>query len=90
MGFSVDKIEEALETTSNSFYKALDWLVVNDTSTNLLFSCDPSTSSETECEYECFQKKKEKIDALLEIIRFYAEKDVTPSMDLVKIEFSDK
>uniref|UniRef100_A0A182NFH0 UBA domain-containing protein n=1 Tax=Anopheles dirus TaxID=7168 RepID=A0A182NFH0_9DIPT len=47
MGFSLDKIHQALQITKNVFPAALDWLIQND-STAKLFNCDknaPGASS---------------------------------------------
>ncbi|XP_058129671.1 ubiquitin-associated domain-containing protein 1 [Anopheles ziemanni] len=43
MGFSLDKINQALQITKNVFPAALDWLIQND-STAKLFNCDKSGS----------------------------------------------
>uniref|UniRef100_A0A182J0H2 UBA domain-containing protein n=1 Tax=Anopheles atroparvus TaxID=41427 RepID=A0A182J0H2_ANOAO len=46
MGFSLDKINQALQITKNVFPAALDWLIQND-STAKLFNCDKSASGAT-------------------------------------------
>uniref|UniRef100_A0A182K0L9 UBA domain-containing protein n=1 Tax=Anopheles christyi TaxID=43041 RepID=A0A182K0L9_9DIPT len=43
MGFSLDKINQALQITKNVFPAALDWLIQND-STARLFNCDKSAA----------------------------------------------
>ncbi|XP_058058298.1 ubiquitin-associated domain-containing protein 1 isoform X1 [Anopheles bellator] len=43
MGFSLDKINQALQITKNVFPAALDWLIQNDSSAKL-FNCDKSAS----------------------------------------------
>ncbi|XP_053680831.1 ubiquitin-associated domain-containing protein 1 [Anopheles nili] len=43
MGFSLDKINQALHVTKNVFPAALDWLIQND-STARFFNCDKNTS----------------------------------------------
>ncbi|XP_055550686.1 ubiquitin-associated domain-containing protein 1 isoform X2 [Wyeomyia smithii] len=44
MGFSLDKIHQALEITKNIFPAALDWLIQNDSSVKLL-DCDTLSST---------------------------------------------
>uniref|UniRef100_A0A1Y9IVL1 UBA domain-containing protein n=1 Tax=Anopheles minimus TaxID=112268 RepID=A0A1Y9IVL1_9DIPT len=44
MGFSLDKINQALQITKNVFPAALDWLIQND-STSRFFNCDKNASS---------------------------------------------
>ncbi|XP_062562846.1 ubiquitin-associated domain-containing protein 1 isoform X2 [Armigeres subalbatus] len=46
MGFSLDKIHQAMEITKNVFPAALDWLIQNDSSVKLL-NCDTSTEIST-------------------------------------------
>ncbi|XP_055640444.1 ubiquitin-associated domain-containing protein 1 [Toxorhynchites rutilus septentrionalis] len=46
MGFSLDKIHQALEVTKNVFPAALDWLIQNDSSAKLL-NCDKTTTGPT-------------------------------------------
>ncbi|XP_065076116.1 ubiquitin-associated domain-containing protein 1 [Ochlerotatus camptorhynchus] len=46
MGFSLDKIHQAMEITKNVFPAALDWLIQNDSSVKLL-NCDTSTRETT-------------------------------------------
>ncbi|XP_052902064.1 ubiquitin-associated domain-containing protein 1 [Anopheles moucheti] len=43
MGFSLDKINQALQITKNVFPAALDWLIQND-STSRFFNCDKTAS----------------------------------------------
>ncbi|XP_058825762.1 ubiquitin-associated domain-containing protein 1 [Topomyia yanbarensis] len=47
MGFSLDKIHQALEITKNIFPAALDWLIQNDSSVKLL-NCDRTSPSPKE------------------------------------------
>ncbi|XP_021706320.1 ubiquitin-associated domain-containing protein 1 isoform X2 [Aedes aegypti] len=44
MGFSLDKIHQAMEITKNVFPAALDWLIQNDSSVKLL-NCDTTTKT---------------------------------------------
>ncbi|XP_049285823.1 ubiquitin-associated domain-containing protein 1 isoform X1 [Anopheles funestus] len=44
MGFSLDKINQALQITKNVFPAALDWLIQND-STSRFFNCDKTASN---------------------------------------------
>uniref|UniRef100_A0A182S956 UBA domain-containing protein n=1 Tax=Anopheles maculatus TaxID=74869 RepID=A0A182S956_9DIPT len=44
MGFSLDKINQALQITKNVFPSALDWLIQND-STSMFFNCDKNAAS---------------------------------------------
>uniref|UniRef100_A0A182MGH7 UBA domain-containing protein n=1 Tax=Anopheles culicifacies TaxID=139723 RepID=A0A182MGH7_9DIPT len=44
MGFSLDKINQALQITKNVFPAAIDWLIQND-STSRFFNCDKNGSS---------------------------------------------
>ncbi|XP_035903954.1 ubiquitin-associated domain-containing protein 1 [Anopheles stephensi] len=43
MGFSLDKINQALQITKNVFPAALDWLIQND-STSMFFNCDKNAT----------------------------------------------
>ncbi|XP_058453855.1 ubiquitin-associated domain-containing protein 1 [Malaya genurostris] len=153
MGFSLDKIHQALEISKNIFPAALDWLIQNDSSVKL-YDCDkispsskdtgnpnneattsrgehnrspskhcekqnieqprhtsiesssksPSPANDTaavgqentveENERTQFQKKVENVDALLDIIRQYSDRDVYPTSEtvtsIVEMGFSEK
>lgn len=137
MGFSLDKVHQALEITKNVFPAALDWLIQNDSSVKLL-NCDTTsptstaaagsdnneastsngdfskslpplalaesyieepriTSNETsrnssptkqakveeEDDKVRFHRKVDNVEALLDIIRQYSDRDVYPATDMV-------
>lgn len=86
LGFRESSVLHAMKLTANHYKLALDWLIQNETSTGTdeSLSNEPRTSmtvtsarrkSILSSTFSPLTNAKDRIDALLEIVHFYAEKD---------------
>lgn len=85
LGFPSDRVEFALKIKANNYRLALDWLIdnVENQEQTLSTTSSPRTSlissnrrgSILSSSFESAQTINERVDGLLEIVSFYAEKD---------------
>lgn len=90
LGFALDRVQYAIKLKADNYKSALDWLIDNETSSGYHDDHDiesPKSSARASCvtsarrdsilsaKYEPTNQMKDRIDGLLEIVNFFAEKD---------------
>lgn len=89
LGFPLDRVEHAMKLKANNYKAALDWLIDNETTSEMIEELQPSIperrrsslvksarrNSILATRYEIATNLAERTFGLLEIVTFYAEKD---------------
>jgi hypothetical protein len=81
LGFKRDRVEFAMQLKANNHKRALDWLIVNESPMDYdeekasMLVTSSRRNSIMSSDFEMTNNLKDRVDALLEIVNFYSNKD---------------